>query len=111
WRRAPRRNGVPTAADGRGGMTVGSPEPQAPVDGPHVRMREMPRTSNSPEYADARFATGGRMQVVEAHIAAGDGVSPMGRHAHPTEQITYVIAGEIRGQIGDARFVAGPGDA
>lgn len=89
---------------------MSSTKSKGPVDGPHVRMREMPRTSNSPAWADVRFATGAQMQVVEATMSTGAGVSPMGRHAHPTEQITYVIAGEVRGHVGEVGFVAGPGD-
>lgn len=83
---------------------------QQTMPGPHVRMREAPVIPDSPSGVDARYATGSRMQVIEAHIVGGDGICPAGWHSHDYEQITCVIEGHIRANVGSEQFCAGPGD-
>lgn len=45
---------------------------------------------------------------VEVHFEAGT-VAPL--HSHPHEQITYVISGKFRFEVGDDTFVVSAGDS
>ena len=54
------------------------------------------------------LAYGERAMLTRNSFAAG---AELAAHAHPHEQVTYVIAGELRLTVGDKTLLLKPGDS
>ena len=73
-------------------------------------FKELPQ-----EYVTARYSTafgglltGEQIEVGLLHFNAGEGAVP---HAHPQEQVMYVISGRLNVRFGDEQAELGPGQA
>ncbi len=54
------------------------------------------------------LASGGRLMAVEVAFSAGVSSAP---HAHPHEQVSYIVSGRFEWQLGDERRVLAAGDS
>jgi quercetin dioxygenase-like cupin family protein len=63
----------------------------------HYRWEDMPRERVSPTL-ERRLITGDRMMLAHVYLAKGCIVP---RHSHENEQITYILEGALRFQIGE----------
>jgi quercetin dioxygenase-like cupin family protein len=76
---------------------------------PFHRWTDLPQEVISPHYSTA---TGGTVtgQVIEVgryRMAKGTGADA---HAHPNEQIIYLLEGRLRARVGDEERIVEPGD-
>lgn len=55
-----------------------------------------------------RLVASDQIYQMAVEMAAG---SEVPRHQHPQEQISYVVSGRLRLQVGEALIEAGPGEA
>lgn len=62
----------------------------------------------APGLARAVVDYGEKLMLAEFTLTAGTALPP---HAHPHEQITYVLSGTLRFTLGDATMELGPGDS
>lgn len=54
------------------------------------------------------LARGGRLMTVQVAFAAGVSSPP---HAHPHEQVSYIVSGRFEFQVGDEKRVLSAGDS
>lgn len=75
-----------------------------------VVRRSAGPTKVTPDGNRQWFGHGERMSLMVAEFTGGPKSEPNPPHAHPHEQIGYVVDGEIRIFIGDEQATVGPGD-
>jgi quercetin dioxygenase-like cupin family protein len=63
----------------------------------HYRWDDMPKETVNPQF-DRRLITGERMMITHVYLKAG-AVVP--KHSHDNEQISYVLEGSMRFEIGE----------
>ncbi|RPI34348.1 MAG: cupin domain-containing protein [Chloroflexota bacterium] len=73
-------------------------------------FKDLPQEFVTQKYSTAfgGLLTGDNIEVGLLHFNAGEGAVP---HAHPQEQIMYVISGRLRVRFGDETAELGPGQA
>jgi quercetin dioxygenase-like cupin family protein len=71
---------------------------------------EMPKEYVTPKHSRAfgELLTGQAIEVGRLRFRKGEGANP---HAHPQEQIMYVVSGRLRATVDGETAVLGPGQA
>ncbi|MGI6380074.1 MAG: cupin domain-containing protein [Anaerolineae bacterium] len=73
-----------------------------------VRSNKTVSAQPFPGVTRETLAHGGQAMLTRNSFAAG---AVLAAHAHPHEQVTYVIAGELRLTVGDKTLLLKPGDS
>lgn len=76
----------------------------------YYNFKEMPQEFVTAKYSTAfgGLLTGEHIEVGLLHFKAGEGAVP---HAHPQEQVMYVISGKLRVRFGEEVADLGPSQA